>query len=325
MTPTVRGAAWTKARRYLAAAGACLAASLVNPYFYKLHTHVLGYLTDSFAKEHVYEFFSLNFHHPVGPFFEVLLLVGAWAAVWHASRGNFRALVLIGVWGHAALLSARNIPLFAIFASPFIAVALDYGVRRIPQLPLAGWLKRSGSGLVEAVDGMAEMELVGRWHLLSALAAAGIAVLLFAPAPPKPFRAEFDPTLYPAAALKTMNFGREARIFTNDEWGDYLIFSLYERGTKVFVDGRTDFYGREFEKKYTGCLHGEVRLGADDSPVRHRHDFVTRHSVNDRRAQGIEPLEGRLRRRHHARVPARAVARGRGFPGFRCRRRRRKP
>jgi hypothetical protein len=41
-----------------------------------------------------------------------------------------------------------------------------------------------------------------------------------------------------------------ARIFTHDEWGDYLIFSLYPKG-RVFVDGRSDYYGDDFETK---CL-----------------------------------------------------------------------
>jgi hypothetical protein len=211
---------------------------------------VVEYLMDSYQREHINEFLSLNFHHPVGPFFEFLLLTGACAAVWHASRGNYRAIILIGIWGHGALLSMRNIPLFAIIASPFIAAALDHGLRSVPQLAVAGWLKRTAGGVLESLDGIKEMEGVGRWHVVSGLAVAVVTALLFAPAPPKPFRSEYDPSVYPAAALQAMNFGPGARIFANDEWGDYLIFRLYERGTKVFVDGRSDFYGRDFEEKY---------------------------------------------------------------------------
>ncbi len=40
-----------------------------------------------------------------------------------------------------------------------------------------------------------------------------------------------------------------SRIFADDEWGDYLLFNLYP-GHKVFVDGRDDFYGQDFEQKY---------------------------------------------------------------------------
>jgi hypothetical protein len=37
-------------------------------------------------------------------------------------------------------------------------------------------------------------------------------------------------------------------VFTHDEWGDYLIYRLYP-AHKVYVDGRSDFYGDDFEEK----------------------------------------------------------------------------
>src|SRR5258707_1066392 len=40
--------AWVRARKYLLSAGACAAASLVNPYGYRLHLHVAEYLGSSF-------------------------------------------------------------------------------------------------------------------------------------------------------------------------------------------------------------------------------------------------------------------------------------
>jgi len=81
-----------------------------------------------------------------------------------------------------------------------------------------------------------------------------VAALIWAPNPPKDFRAEFDPERYPAAAVDTLRHDRDARIFTNDEWGDYLIWKLYPTH-KVFVDGRSDFYGNEFEEKYADVLN----------------------------------------------------------------------
>ena len=40
-----------------------------------------------------------------------------------------------------------------------------------------------------------------------------------------------------------------SRIFTSDQWGDFLIYNLYPRN-RVFIDGRSDFYGKKFEEKY---------------------------------------------------------------------------
>jgi len=61
----------------------------------------------------------------------------------------------------------------------------------------------------------------------------------------------FDPDVYPAAALASLRMEPGSRVFTNDEWGDYLIY----RGRKVFVDGRSDFYGDDFEGKYIDVLN----------------------------------------------------------------------
>src|ERR1017187_1914658 len=48
------------------------------------------------------------------------------------------------------------------------------------------------------------------------------------------------------------------RLFAHDQWGDYLIYQLYP-AHKVFVDGRSDFYGDDFEEK---CIDGlNVKYG----------------------------------------------------------------
>ena len=83
------------------------------------------------------------------------------------------------------------------------------------------------------------------------------AILLFllmlgAPVDATKLRSEYDSKRYPAGALSMLD-GK--RVFTNDEWGDYLIYKLYPK-TKVFVDGRSDFYGGEFSLKYLDVMNG---------------------------------------------------------------------
>jgi hypothetical protein len=56
------------------------------------------------------------------------------------------------------------------------------------------------------------------------------------------------------AAAADPLFEPSERIFTHDEWGDYLIYNLYPRGFKVFVDGRSDFYGGKFGQDYIDVL-----------------------------------------------------------------------
>ena len=66
--------------------------------------------------------------------------------------------------------------------------------------------------------------------------------------------AEYGPKRDPAAALDVLRDPNLSRsIFTDDEWGDNLIYRLY-RETKVFVDGRFDLYGEAFTERYLDIL-----------------------------------------------------------------------
>jgi hypothetical protein len=247
-------ASWAAARRYFACAGLCALASLINPYGWRLDQHVVAYLREPFQGEHIAEFLSVSFHHPIAIFFEAMLLVGAWAAFECARERRFAEALLFVVWAHAALLSARHIPLFAIIAAPMAARTLDRAIARLARARVAAGLRSAAAAFERISAETAAIDAVGRWHPASAAAVVTLALLLYAPHPPKRFRAEFDPDRYPAAAVAKLGGGAAARIFTFDQWGDYLIYRLYPGG-RVFVDGRSDFYGAEFERRLMDALN----------------------------------------------------------------------
>ncbi len=60
-------------------------------------------------------------------------------------------------------------------------------------------------------------------------------------------------------------------IFTHDEWGDYLIYRLFPK-TKVFVDGRSDFYGTKFNEQYVNVM--DVKYDWSKTLDRYRVDAV---------------------------------------------------
>ncbi|MBZ5577604.1 MAG: hypothetical protein LAP40_13665 [Acidobacteriia bacterium] len=247
-------AARVRGRNFFLSAVACGAASLINPYFYHLHVHVVQYLFDPFQAQHISEFLTLNFHHPMAMFLEILLILGAGAAIWHAAQGSYTEAVLLLMWGHAALLASRNIPLFGIVAAPVVASAVDAWLKRLPELELAAWLRNAARRYLTTASEVAAIDGMARWHVVSIAAVALVAALLYAPAPPKGFRSEYDPQAYPAGAIAMLRNDSGARIFTNDEWGDYLIYRLYP-GHRVFVDGRSDFYGDDFVQKYLDVMN----------------------------------------------------------------------
>jgi hypothetical protein len=249
-----------RAAEYFVVAAACLAASLVNPYTYRLHLHVLAYLRDPYQSQHIMEFMSLSFHHPLAMFFEAMLLGGALASAWYVSEGRYTEPLLYLVWAHEALVASRNIPICMILTVPMVVEAAHAAFQRLPRSNVAGWLRALATRLNRLVADTCETDALPRWHAISAAGVLLLAALLWAPHPPKRFRAEFDPQSFPAGAIQTLARIPAARIFTYDQWGDYLIYRLYPHD-QVFVDGRSDYYGTDFEKKVADVV--SVNYGWD--------------------------------------------------------------
>jgi hypothetical protein len=248
--PERRRAALARGRPYLLSALGCVAASLVNPYFYHLHVCIYQFLADPYAFRHINEYQSLNFQHPLARFFEPMILMGMAAAAWNLYQKRFTQAFLILGCGHLALYSVRNMPIFLIVAAPVVAAAVHEWLLRLSGANVAGWLKRAAAAMEALGAEIGATDRIPRLHLASAAGLVIVTAIFFAPAPPAKFRAEYDSNNYPAAALRVLREpGSAKRVFTDDEWGDYLIYRLYP-STKVFVDGRADFYGAKFNEKY---------------------------------------------------------------------------
>jgi hypothetical protein len=250
----------------------------VNPYGYALHQHVVAYLLDSKQVENILEFQSINFRHPLARYFEVFLAVGAVAAFQDLRRGRYAEALVITAWAHLALMSIRNIPIFFLFAAPPVARTI------------AEW-----AGPIKAFAAKsAEFQILERLPRLHAVSAAGFAllfVLMAKPGDAKLLRSEYDPAKYPAAAVERIRRAKLASIFTDDEWGDYLIYRLYPFN-RVFVDGRSDFYGADFESRYLNVMN--VRYDWEQELAKYRVDAIL--------LRVEAPLAGALKQSAHWKV-----------------------
>jgi len=226
----------------LALAG-CVAASFVNPYGWRLHRHIFGYLSDSYHREKIQEFLSISFHNPAAYYFAAMLLLGGMTVLWALERRRFAdALILMG-WGWLALYAARNIPIFLICAAPLVALAVRERLERLAasESRLAAPVR----ALFEAHREFSLLEAPVRVVWLPALALSALALLLAAPASSGPLRNQYDPKSYPENALPAVrSLGPEVRLFADDEWGDFLLYRLWPE-RRVFIDGRSDFYGEK--------------------------------------------------------------------------------
>ena len=234
----------------------CTLASLVNPYFTSLHEHIAVYLMDPYLYEHITEFMAFNFGHPTAKYIEVLMLLGGAAACWNLYHKRPQYFVLLAGWLHMGLRLRRNIPLFSLVCAPLVAGAVYCWLRDLQSTSAPDWLKSATRRFEDAAAGFAVTDRLPRLHLFSAAAIALLAALLYAPQPPKSFQASQDPKDFPVEAANVLLRDGYDRIFTSDLWGGYLIYRLYPKA-KVFIDGRSDFYGTPFELKYLDVLAGK--------------------------------------------------------------------
>ncbi len=149
--------------------------------------------------------------------------------VWHRPRWTAGAGLLVLVWTYFALYSVRNIPLLVLVTAPLLAPVWS------------SWLRARWPVLAARVAGAAT---VGRgWPLVGAVVVMAFVCV------PRPVR--LQPEFWPVAAVEYVKshpaeFG--GNLFNQYAWGGYLLAELPEH--KVFVDGRTDFYGEPLVREF---------------------------------------------------------------------------
>jgi len=238
---------WAASRRYLMLGAATLGASLLNPYGIGLHHHIARYLTSDWIRNAVEEFQSPRFRGENLLHFEVLLLTGLLVAGRLASRWRAAdALVVVG-WAHLALSSVRHVPVFVLMAAPLVA-------SEATSLWKAAAESRSERSLPRILWQFGA-DLQPGFRRLSAWSVAAVAcAILLTPASKWP--RDFPEAKFPVSLMRTASVHWEgSRVFTSDQWGDYLIYRYWPR-LKVFNDGRSDFYGPQLGGEYLKLMEG---------------------------------------------------------------------
>jgi hypothetical protein len=244
-----RGRILARVKPFVLCGGICAIATLANPYFVTLHSHIFKYLGDPYLYEHINEFQAYGFGHASARYVEPLMGLAMAAIYWNICRRRFEYAVLLAGWLHLGLHAQRNIALFSIACAPMVAEAVTIGLRQLDACRVAGWLKLAARKIDALGVEILQTDRIPRFHPVSVASIALLAAILFAPYPPKSFQAAYDAKKYPVEAAKVLERYGDDRIFASDIWGGYLIYRLYPK-TKVFIDGRSDFYGSDLEVKY---------------------------------------------------------------------------
>jgi hypothetical protein len=220
------------ARRWAAMAfvGALLA-SMVTPAGPAGILYPLRYIdSGDWGLAHILEWQSPNFHDPAHLGLLLLVIV----LIWNGGRATPGWLVLLSWIGVvAALVSLRNAPVAAVLAMPTIAFGIDarLGERqtRVPREP---------SVRVQLARRLMEL----------AVAAVVIAAAIVI----RPPSLTAGAASYPARGVdQLLEINPSARVLAEYGWGGYVIFRMYERGGRVFVDGRNDMYDQSILEDYS--------------------------------------------------------------------------
>ena len=232
--------------RYAALAAACGAASVINPYGIQLHLHVGTYLRSDWIRNFVQEFQSPSFRGESMMQYEVLLIAGIIVVGYLVYQRKFAEALWILFFAHESLSSQRHVPIFAVVAAPVIAEQLS----RLWRDATAHFKKTSPVAIINQMSA----DFVAGFGRTSVWPAAGAIALMLIGRPiawPKDFPEELFPV--------EMIHAHEAELFrdrllTTDQWADYLIY--LNPNQKVFVDGRSDFFGPEIGDEFLHVTGG---------------------------------------------------------------------
>jgi len=178
--------------------------------------------------------------------FEALLFIGLITAGARFRRGK----VIDGLWivslGYMALSGVRHVPIFVTVASPLIAMEMTSWwqacVERTSAQSALGILNQMGADIVRG------FKRFSAWTPIAVAALAWSGSMIVWPQ-------DFPPEMFPTAMIHAHEQEiLHSRLLTTDQWADYLIYLHPEQ--KVFVDGRSDFYGPQIGNEYLRLMGG---------------------------------------------------------------------
>ena len=238
---------WHDTIRYGWLTAACAAASFVNPYGYQLHVHVVEYLRSDWIRNVIQEFQSPSFRNENMMQFEALLFLGLIVSGMLFRRRRIVEGLWIVFFANMSLSSVRHVPVFVTVTVPIIAGEVSKWWKQWT----ASARKSSLPGILNqmAADSMSGFRRSSAWPAMVVIA------LMFL-GKPVPWPKDFPDQILPVKMVHDHEADiLNQRVLTTDQWADYLIY--LNPNQKVFVDGRSDFYGPEIGNEYIHLINGQ--------------------------------------------------------------------
>lgn len=213
----------------------CTAASLVNPYGFHLHQHILETLKSPWILANVSEFQSPKFGSEEMSNVMILLFAGLAVVSSLLRKRNLVDPLIILFLAYCSLISARHLTIFMLVAAPVIALELTLAWNTLAQ----GRRKTSLLAILHDVSLTLTKIMPGTSLFIP------IVILAIAFAPGLRWPTEIPESVVPVKFIeKHAALLARSRVFAADQIADYLIFRNYPQ-QKVFFDSRHNYYGPE--------------------------------------------------------------------------------
>ncbi len=236
---------WHNVRRYASLFAVCAAATLVNPNGIALHLHIARFLNSPLAMGNINDYRSPVFRGEAMTLYMGILFLALLVCAGYFARRQWTECLWILMFAAGSLTSARHEPLFLVTVLPLIGAELT-----------ARWIEFTAHQPRTSVWGVLadlsakttrKLQPASAWVMVMV---AGVALI----SSPRNWPTDLSGKYFPhAAAHQFADQLAGARVFTTDQWGDYLLWTGYPR-QRVFMDGRSDFFGEAIGREYATIL-----------------------------------------------------------------------
>jgi hypothetical protein len=238
-----------KVKKLLIFSFICILVTLINPKGYKILLFPFNLISNTFIMNNVNEFLSPNFHQNLRYEYMLLLMILVFGV--SVLRLNAIEIMLVLLFTHMSLYSARYIPLYAIILSPILANQIDNILKEFKE-------KRLVKRILALSERTAKTDSTAKYHIWSIVTVLLIAFMVYT----GKVQYEFNRKKLPVDAVQFLQKEKlKGNMFNNDEFGDFIIYSAWPE-YKVFFDGRSDMYGENIGNEYLKIT--QIKSGWDD-------------------------------------------------------------
>lgn len=238
---------WQRTRQLIILWLVAVAAVCVNPNGFRMYSYPFETLRSSSMMQYIQEWRPPDFQDPMFLGLIVLILATLCVLALSEKRALPSELLILCATAAATLRSSRNVPFFALVATPILAGHLWTRLARYTAAEHSPLSNKPSAGANKISIALSILLLVVAPIIAASLRLRNSTII----------QPMVEAREFPMAAAEFINSNNITQpIYNEYHWGGYLIWKLYPR-YRVFIDGRADVYGDQVIEQFFKIHDGE--------------------------------------------------------------------